>query len=249
MRVTKLKLTEQRPNVAVGIPMLEFIPRSAFYPFLFVAQYLTPRDRIMPIQRSADPATTRNQLITDFLDLPDDIRFLFLFDSDMQPPNNIVDVFARYNLPFVSGYCTHKSYPYMPIPAMQVGTTRRDGETIYEYRAVTNWEVNSGVRQCDATGAAAICVRRDVLEKMNPPYFKFEGGGEDLYFCRKVQRIATHDFPGGAPIFVDTGAVVGHIGEIVGTPQRFFEHKAEWMAEHPEAAEIDLVPLRSLSAG
>jgi hypothetical protein len=239
-RVLGLKLSG-RPPVAVGIPMSENLSRNAFWNFMFLAKCLRATDAFLPIYATAVPATARNTIITTFLTDPEHAhcRFLCLFDSDMIVPMNVVEILAGYDLPFVSAYCTRKSYPYLPIPAMLVGTSQQDGELTYEYTPITSWEPNSNIHECDGVGAAALCLRRDLLEAMERPWFKHEGGGEDYYFCRKVKQTRLPAHPDGVPIYVDTNTTVGHIGEAIAWPADFFRIKEGYMAETGKR-EIDI---------
>jgi hypothetical protein len=53
-------------------------------------------------------------------------------------------------------------------------------------------------------------VHRRVYAAMEPPWFKFEGSGEDLYFCRKAQKM-------GHTITLDTSLHLGHVGTRITT--------------------------------
>jgi hypothetical protein len=186
------------------------------------------------------PGVIRNHIIEEFLKLPDDYQFLFLFDSDMTVPANIVDVQTLYDLPIVSGWCVRKQWPYMPVPARKAQTWERDGETMHEYRPITNLEPNSGLHECDGTGGAALCLRRDLLQAIEPPYFKHEGGGEDYYFCRKVKATTgLKPYDGPTKIMVDTYTKIGHIGEFEALPQHWAAAKDDYFTQSGES-EIDL---------
>ena len=243
--ITDADLREQRRkrgSVAVGIPMETWVGRSAFWRFANVFTQLRPNDRLLPIERQAVPGVIRNAIIRAFLDLPERFTHLFLFDSDMTIEHaNIVDVFTLYDLPFVAGYCTRKTYPYLPVPAVHRGAKNFHGEQVHEYQPITNWEPKSGLRECDATGAAVLCLRRDLLAAIEPPWFAHEGGGEDYYFCRKVKAVTTlPDYPEGVPIMVDTYIKIGHVGESVAYPDTFFAVKEEYQRASGER-EIELV--------
>ncbi len=228
-----------RPAVAVGIPSTWAQHRESTMAFHFMMQGLKPADRLLQIEQPAVVSVARNTIIEEFLKLSADVRFLFLFDDDMVVPVNIIDMLVRYDLPFVSAYCTRKIWPYLPVPAAFTNTTvEENGETIYHYKPITDMEPSTGLHRCDATGAAAICIRRDVLEAMTPPYFKFEGGGEDYYFCRKVAAVTTPDMPDGVWIMIDTSTEVGHVGTHVAYPRDWFKHKPEYIALSGEVEEI-----------
>lgn len=223
--------TRHRPNVALGIPATEVVPRVAAQSIMFLCQRMLPGDHLLQIDQTAVVSEARNTLIRSFLELPDNVRFLILIDSDMVVPANMIDLFVSYDLPFVSAYCTRKHYPYLPVPAKFSHTREHLGETVYEYRPITDLPLDNRIHRVDATGAACICVRRDVLEQIEEPWFKFEGGGEDYYFCRKVAATTTHDMPQGVWIAIDTGTQVGHVTDHIAYPSDWFAVKDRWMAE------------------
>lgn len=71
----------------------------------------------------------------------------------------------------------------------------------------------------DALGTGMVCIRRDVLEAVEPDpknglYFGFKEGGEDFDFMRRIRRAGwggKDQGTRGQGIFVDRGAVVGHM--------------------------------------
>lgn len=231
-----------RRPVAVGIPTTEMVIRESFHQFLHLARDgMKHGDVVLPIRKVAVPAEARNTMIHLFLELDERFEFLFLFDSDMVVPNEALDVMSGYDVPFVSGYCSLKQYPYMPIPAVKAEIGEYDGKQIQGYRQVTNWPVYSGIHECDGVGAAALCLRRDLLEAIPPPWFEHGEGGEDYYFCRKVQECtALPGYETGVPILITTDVPVGHIGTLTAWPQMWFEVKDAYFAENPDGAyEID----------
>jgi hypothetical protein len=62
----------------------------------------------------------------------------------------------------------------------------------------------------DGVGAGCLMVHRHVYQQMEPPWFKFEGSGEDLYFCRKAKAL-------GFQIALDTSLHLGHVGTRITT--------------------------------
>lgn len=70
--------------------------------------------------------------------------------------------------------------------------------------------------EVDAIGAACLHVRREVFQKMDAPWFKFEFGrmgnvecGEDQYFCRKAHAL-------GYKVVVDPNVRIEHYKDGVG---------------------------------
>lgn len=223
---------DERPAVAVGIPMLETVWRTAFWQFMFLMKELRDDDQVLPIHRSATPGDARNEIIRTFLALPESVEYLFLFDSDMVVPAQAVDFLSWTQAPFMSGYCCWKSPPYTPTPAFYTGSVEYQGAEVPRYNPVTNWLPNTGLHVCDGVGAAALCLRRDLLEAVGDPWFVHEDGGEDYAFCRKVQAL-------GFDIVVNTNCEIGHIGERVAHPRDFFaERDAGRVAVEAISAEV-----------
>lgn len=220
-----------RPNIALAVPVEYHAPAKAMMAqMLMMSCCWKPGDYFLTLPKVAATHVTRNAFVTQFLELPESVEFLVMLDSDMVPPANLIDIWVGredYRFPFISAYCTTKVYPYEPIPSVYHGAVERDGQTVHGYRAITDMEVNSGIQRVDGVGMAAVCIRRDVLEQIEPPYFAWEGGGgEDFYFCRKVQEVKTPDAPDGVWIAIDTHVQVGHVGEFVAYPDHWFQNRA-----------------------
>jgi hypothetical protein len=68
--------------------------------------------------------------------------------------------------------------------------------------------------EVDAVGFGALLMRRDVLDRIKEPYFRFNNSGEDIYFC-------VHAKQQGIKIWLDGSYQIGHIGDpqIVGREQ------------------------------
>lgn len=219
---------EERPAVAVGVPMMPTVWRTAFWPFMFMVKRLRPDDHLLPINRSAVPGEARNKIIEAFLQLPDSVEYLFLFDDDMVVNQDVIDFLSWTQAPFMSAYCSWKQAPYAPTAAMYVGEMVYQGKTVPRYAPVTNWRPNSGLHVCDGVGAAALCLRRDLLVAIGNPWFEHGYGGEDYTFCRKVQALGHH-------IVVNTNCEIGHIGEFIAKPSDFF-------TQPPSAETADYLP-------
>lgn len=96
-----------------------------------------------------------------------------------------------------------------PLPVAYVKDTNPD-----IYKHYTLLYPPSGIYEVDAVGFGALLMRRDVLDRMKPHYFRFNDCGEDIYFC-------VHAKQQGVKIWLDGSYQLGHIGdpEIVGRAQ------------------------------
>ncbi len=224
---------KSRPGIALAIPCEATLPRKAVMSvLLMMAHSWKPGlDHLLTLPKVATVQHTRNAIVRHFLELPENVQFLVMIDSDMVVPTNLLDIWVtrpEYRLPFISAYCTSKEFPYKPIPSMYAGMFDQDGMQMHGYKAITDMQPNTGLQRVDGVGMAAVCIRRDVLEQMTPPWFAFDEGysGEDLYFCSKLGNIITPDAPNGVWVTVDTHVQVGHVGEHVAYPDDWFANKA-----------------------
>lgn len=235
-RAILAKWHARRPPVAVAIPMTALQHRTAVIHFLLLMRELRPDDHLIVKNETAVVSAARNGIVEEFLRLPEEVEYLFMFDDDMVIPVGTVDAMTFRQLPFLSGLCTRKTYPYTPVPSIAAPVTKTGvqfGEITEEYHTLTSLVPDSGVHEVHGTGGACLCLRRDLLKALDPPWFKFEGGGEDLYFCRKVRQA-------GYTVAVDTHIRPGHVGEHVATYDEWLRHKDVDVAVN---GEIDLTDL------
>ncbi len=76
------KWRSKRPAVAVGIPMTATLHRTAVNQFLSLMLRLREDDVFLPCIESAIASEARNTIINEFLNLPESVEYLFLFDAD-----------------------------------------------------------------------------------------------------------------------------------------------------------------------
>ena len=107
-------------------------------------------------------------------------EYLFFVDDDMLfPPNALVKLLAHQE-PIVGGLYFARQAPYLPIAYRHV----EDNQWI----AVTKYQ--AGLQEVDAIGTGCLLIRRDVLEKLERPWFEFSDRmGEDMYFCDKAKQL------------------------------------------------------------
>ena len=121
----------------------------------------------------------RNVIVKEFLST--DIEWLIMVDSDVVIPQNLLDLVTK-GKPIISGrVVVHKNKANYLMALLE-----KDG------RLLPLKELNTP-QQVDAVGTGCIAIHRSVLEKLEPPYFKFvydKDGlviyGEDFYFCKKA---------------------------------------------------------------
>lgn len=79
-----------------------------------------------------------------------------------------------------------------------------DNKSKYEHYSLIQFP--PGLFEIDGFGFGACMMKRDVLDRVPFPWFRFEGCGEDVYFCVKAKE-------NGVRLWVDGALKIGHIGE------------------------------------
>lgn len=137
-------------------------------------------------------------------------EYLFLLDSDVIPPPNIVGTLLghiqqREDVWIVGGFYRKKAEPYQPVVYHEAGF---DDRGIMQYDQYGNNEVGEGLEEVDAAGAGCWMVHRSVAEAIGEKPFSMAEGGEDLFFCRRVREA-------GFKLFIDWDLACAHCGVAV----------------------------------
>lgn len=135
----------------------------------------------------------RNMLV-DIALKESDTTHLFFIDSDnVLPPYTLMRMLRR-DLDIVAGVYTMKCPPYVPL-AIKRPKNVTTGEKLYNYYFRVDERTLNHCVPCDGAGAGCLLVKREVFEKMGPPWFQVtprEHGlsavGEDLFFFDKAQE-------------------------------------------------------------
>jgi hypothetical protein len=137
----------------------------------------------------------RNKFVEDFL--ASDCDILWFLDSDITPPKHVLDLIVVHGAKWkVAGL----TYPvFMKPPTSDILEVVY---TAYEKNAATgNMALASvpkeGIKELDGLATGCLFIHREVLEKLERPYFEFTYNevdrsikeGEDLGFCRKVSAL------------------------------------------------------------
>lgn len=135
-------------------------------------------------------------------------EWLMFIDSDMVFEPNYVEMLLEHDKDVVGGLCVKR------VPPFNSTVYFRQSNKMYvplDGADPSALKLNSLIN-VDGTGTAFLLVRMSVFDKLEQPYFAMpegaEGGvlGEDLYFCEKLDKA-------GVEMYVDTGVMVGHLGE------------------------------------
>lgn len=196
--------------------------------------------------RATNIYSGRNQLCQMALDAGAD--YVCMVDSDMVFPHDTLFKLLEHRKPVVSALAFRKIFPYQPVIGIRSQLNpevEKDpwGNDMYRFDIIENW-VDGALIEVDATGTAFLLIDMEVIRKIEKPwfyhhYFDSESGrhnhqtrelGSDYYFCCRVRNA-------GIPIYVDTSAKIGHIGEYI------YEFK-DWIAcgghvkDAPETSDV-----------
>lgn len=129
----------------------------------------------------------RNRLVRLFLKHPT-LTHLFFLDSDVEPPLDVLDRLLALDAPVASG-CVRIAQP----DGLFWTIARKNAEC--KYVLIPDADLPAAPFFADGCGAGCLLIRRDVLETMPWPWFKWiqnkDGSqmGEDIYFCKQLNAM------------------------------------------------------------
>lgn len=125
-------------------------------------------------------------------------HLLWLDDDHVFNPDMLVYL-ARHDLECVSALYYGRTGRILPVAYVK----DNDPDKYKHYPLI---EVPETLVEVDAVGFGALLMRREMLKRVEYPYFMFENCGEDIYFCANAKEA-------GAKIHLDGSYRLGHIGE------------------------------------
>lgn len=200
-----------RVSGTIGIPHLETFPAEFVQCLL---QLERPPATRFAFVKCAHVVQARNRLVEEM-----EGDWLFFLDADMLfPPDTLVRLLRHLQagIPIVGGLCFRKAPPFTPTTHIQ------NAEGTYDI--LDPRTCGRKVVEVDATGMACCLIRRDVFDRMGPPWFAWTDVSEDLHFCRKAKAL-------GFPIAVDTGLEIGHLTTMPIGMRHYIEHLTQLKAE------------------
>lgn len=151
----------------------------------------------------------RNAMVAQFLQT--DAQWLVMIDDDhaISPEylrrwlhRHEVKLNAPVDLPICASLYLQRGAPFAPA-LYGPPDPGEDGLVSLPQLSLAQFPTR-GVVPIFAAGASGMFVRRDVYEKMPPPWYTLEGIGEDFRFCVKARAL-------GFPVHVDLDARLGHL--------------------------------------
>ena len=193
--------THTRGPVCFAVPSMSFVYADWTFPFLIqlLRGEWQPHDAFM-YKLDTLIAYARNDLVRGFLKTR--CEYLAFVDNDTLPPQGWTTTLARHDKPVISALYHLKREPYNPV--LYKGLEYKEDEGRWDYTPYEKLPPKGPV-EVDGCGMGAVLIKRAVIEAIKPPWFKEEGGGEDFYFCREVQRA-------GYTIWADPEVQCLHIG-------------------------------------
>jgi hypothetical protein len=179
------------------------------------------RERHLMLPTNLSPVdNARNTIVAEFLKPENShLTHLWFIDNDTIPPAHALQALLKADAPVVVGVTPTQKYDHLgrvrKVPMVFVeDVPNREDATEADYGIVPTYN-NHGVHQIDLSGASCMLIRRDVLEQMEPPWFKnefdeqgFRTRGEDLYFCKKLQNM-------GIPLYANFDVQCTHVKEVM----------------------------------
>lgn len=153
----------------------------------------------------------RNKLVDEFLATDCDV--MWFMDADIAPPNTIVEMITQH---WDEWKLAGAPYPLFLTPTGHdmpkvVFAVYEDLGHGYHCASVPT----SGTAFVDGIATGCIFIKREVIEKLEKPYFEFKYHpetremleGEDLGFCRKVNKL-------GYKFFIDYSMTCHHFKKV-----------------------------------
>lgn len=195
----------QKPKVLIGLPTMSYLHTMLVVSMLAWmgkayqgGKYnlsVFPTFNVQPVDNA------RNEIVREFL--KSDCTHLFFVDADTIPPSDAIEKLLALDVPIASGIT----------PIIK---PTKDGEPYRTWNCVDmndkHIEPNTGVQKVKGCGGSCLLIRRDVLEKIPDPWFRFlyqdDNGkqamiSEDIFFT--VNALGR-----GFQAYADTSVIARH---------------------------------------
>lgn len=192
-----------QPRVAISIPTRGDLRAETVEWLLRAYTQLAPDVEVHIVSTPLPLPHARNEQVHRFL--ASSCTHLFTLDSDCIPQDGTIQKLLARDLPVVVA-------PHTSIINNEWGILALDRAPggYAQHRPMT------GFQRCDAVGGSGLLIRRDVLQRLAPPWFMFEfddqgrlSRGEDFHFSERLALA-------GYEIWVDFDLVQNHrVGLVV----------------------------------
>jgi len=190
-----------------GIPQDEMMYSKFFSNFLHLN--MMPWDSVITTESTYLP-DARNY-IHEVFTTRYKTDFLFMLDSDVQPPPDTVEKLIRHDLPVVGGFYHKKeaveikdiegNSRFISRPVVYDWLEEKDGS----YWFTCRMEEGKGLEKVAGIGMGCVMMSRDLADKLGPRPYDMQHGGEDLVLCKKIMDL-------GVDLHVDWTVACAHLG-------------------------------------
>ena len=196
-------------KILFGVPTNDYVLPQTVFEIVKICAHskvgeLDPRDAIDYIGLTGSPTDqVRNGMVKTVLADPQ-YTHLMMMDSDIVPPDNIVQMMLDCDAPVATAICPIMLHGQI-VTNIQITT---DDEPDGHF--MTSWGDKKEPFEVKGTGAGLLLIKREVFEKMPWPWFRYQElkdgtrVGEDIDFSRKCEKL-------GLVIKTHPNSVCGHI--------------------------------------
>ena len=199
-------------HVAVIVPSYP-VPRFIGFEWSMGALQLPPGSvRLRPPGKST--AQNKNDGIKA---APAHTTHYFLVDDDHYFANDLVTRLLKHRKPVVCALTVTSSPPCLPVMFKRMNPV--DGALWYTWDDMNR--ATTQLVEVDAGPGSGILISKDVMQRIEPPWFEYglfksDEQAEDMGFWQKVKHLTDPR----VPIYVDTGARMGHYDTVAAMPER-----------------------------
>jgi hypothetical protein len=201
--VMKLRTTP----ITWGIPMDELMYSKFFNNFMHLN--MMPWDSVITTESTYLP-DARNYIHSVFLE-KFKTSHLFMLDSDVLPPPDVVTTLLMHDKPIVSGFYRKKEM--YPVKDAEGTVTYLARPVVYDWAKEDDdfyWfhcrmEAGKGLEKVDGVGMGCVLMSHELATQLGPRPYDMQKGGEDLVLCKKIMDL-------GVPLYVDWGVACAHVG-------------------------------------
>ncbi len=149
-------------------------------------------------------------------------HFMFLDTDHVFPAHMAVQLASNFVHPEVDMIsAVYYARNGNPLPVAYIKDAERDASRYMHFPIVG---IPPALCQVDAVGFGAIIIKREVFEALPVPRFRFDGCGEDVFFCVNAKDK-------GFRVFVDGNMRIGHLKDPEAVTAETFE---TYFREHEE---------------
>ena len=201
--IMKLRTTP----ITWGIPLDEMMCSKFFTNFMHLN--MMPWDSVITTESTYLP-DARNYIHSVFLE-KFKTSHLFMLDSDVIPPPDVVTTLLQHDKPIIGGWYRKKetyavkdpegNVTYLARPVVYDWSEERDGKYWFHNRH----EAGQGVEKIDGIGMGCVLMTKELAEQLGPRPYDMNAGGEDLVLCKKIRDL-------GVDLYVDWSQACAHVG-------------------------------------